>query len=141
MSAKADCEVLLNFLLPFAEQMLGEHGEFYPFGAMMEPDGELVSLSGDDGNEYPAPQDIADLIKGAFVEAAAAGTCKATALVRKASLVLPGDGVASDVVAVFLDHQDAYSVIVMVPYDIDGGHVTLGELMAQAGDGDIFPSA
>ena len=49
MSAKADCEVLLNAVLPFAEKMLGEHGEFSPYGGAMRPNGEIISVSGYDG--------------------------------------------------------------------------------------------
>jgi hypothetical protein len=37
MPAKDDCNQLLNAALPFAEQMLREHGEFLPFGAQMLP--------------------------------------------------------------------------------------------------------
>jgi hypothetical protein len=42
MNAKADAETLLNAVMPFAERMLAEHGEFYPYGAAMKPDGEIV---------------------------------------------------------------------------------------------------
>ena len=42
--AKVDAETLLNSALPFAEKMLSEHGEFYPFGEAMKPDGQIVSV-------------------------------------------------------------------------------------------------
>jgi hypothetical protein len=38
---KDDVEKLMNALLPFAEKMLREHGEFYPYGGAMSADGKI----------------------------------------------------------------------------------------------------
>jgi hypothetical protein len=43
--AHPDLNQLLNSLLPFAERTLAEHGEFFPFGTAMKPDGEIVAVS------------------------------------------------------------------------------------------------
>ncbi len=59
---KADCEALMNSVLPFAEQMLTTHGEFIPFGGAMRPDGRLVSIAGYDGNEHPKSVDVIALM-------------------------------------------------------------------------------
>jgi hypothetical protein len=53
MNAKADCEELMNAVLPFAEKMLGEQGEFFPYGGAMRPNGEIVSVAGYDGRGQP----------------------------------------------------------------------------------------
>jgi hypothetical protein len=44
MSSKQESEALLSALLPFAEKMLREHGEFYPYGGYMKPDRTIVQL-------------------------------------------------------------------------------------------------
>src|SRR5438552_820540 len=51
--AKADCQALLDSVLPFAEQMLVNHGTFYPYGGAMRPDGQIVTVGGYDGTEHP----------------------------------------------------------------------------------------
>jgi hypothetical protein len=138
MSAKADCEELMNVVLPFAEQMLGKHGEFLPFGGAMCPSGEIVWIAGHDGREHPPSIDIIRLIKEAFVQGAAQETYKATAIVYDVRIALSGDGVQSDAISVSLNHRDAYSVIVMFPYALRGTEVLIGEAIAQAGEADVF---
>jgi hypothetical protein len=39
--AREDLNSLLGTLFPFAQDMLANHGEFYPFGATMTPTGEI----------------------------------------------------------------------------------------------------
>jgi hypothetical protein len=38
---KEDAQELLDSVLPLAEQMLKEYGEFYPYGGSMASDGKL----------------------------------------------------------------------------------------------------
>jgi len=35
---KEECEELMGSVVPFAEQMLSQHREFYPFGRALAPD-------------------------------------------------------------------------------------------------------
>lgn len=137
---KADCEALMNSVLPFAEQMLTTHGEFHPFGGAMRPDGQLVSIAGYDGNQRPRPIDVVTLMKGAFVAAARNGEYKATAIVYDVKVKLPSTEEKSDAIAVSLNHQESYSVIVLFPYKIDSGKLILGTAFAQEGEADIFPA-
>jgi hypothetical protein len=137
---KADCETLMNSVLPLAEQLLANHGEFIPFGGAMRPDGELVAIAGYDGDERPKSIDAIALMKGGFVVAARNGDYKATAIVYDVRVKLPSTGESSDAIAVSLDHRESYSVVVLFPYKIDSGKLTVGTAFAQVGDGDIFPA-
>jgi hypothetical protein len=137
---KADCEALMNSVLPFAEQMLTTHGEFYPFGGAMRPDGQLVSIAGYEGTEHPKSVDVIALMKGAFVAAAHTGEYKATAVVYDVRVKLPSTEEKSDAIAISLNHRDNYSVIVLFPYKIDAGNLILGTALAQRGEADIFPA-
>ena len=136
--AKADCETLMNEVLGVAKRMLREHGEFFPYGGAMEPTGEIVSVSGYDGREQPPSADIIRLIRGAFVDAAAAGTYKATALVYDVRVTSRASGVKSDAIAVALDHRDQYSVVVFFPYQLVNGELRFGEVFAQQGERNVF---
>jgi hypothetical protein len=137
---KVDCEVLMNSVVPFAEQMLSNYGEFLPFGGAMRSSGELVSVGGYDGDEHPQSSDVIRLIKEGFIEAARQGQFRATALVYDVRTVVPSTGIKSDAIAVSLNHRDNYSVVVIFPYKIDNGKLTVGDAFAQRGEADIFLS-
>lgn len=137
---KADCEALMDSVLPVAEELLVTQGTFLPFGGAMRPDGQLVTIASDDGNERPQATDAIAFMKGALAAAARNGDYKATAIVYDVRVKVPSTGKSSDAVAVSLDHRENYSVVVLVPYEIDGGKLTVGTVFAQVGDADIFPS-
>jgi hypothetical protein len=42
--AHPELNALFKTLLPFAQTMLREHGEFYPFGAVMTSSGEIQQV-------------------------------------------------------------------------------------------------
>jgi hypothetical protein len=138
-SPKADCEDLMNAVLPFAEQMLATHAEFIPFGGATRPDGEIVSIAGYDGSEHPKSVEIIALMKEAFITAAQKSEYKATAIVYDVRVVLPSTKEKSDAIAVSLNHRDGYSVIVLFPYKIDAAKLVWGEIFANKGEADIFP--
>jgi hypothetical protein len=136
---KADCEALMNLVIPFAEQMLTSYGEFFPFGGAMGPDGQLVPVAGYDGSERAQSVDLIALMKEGFVAAARKGEYKATAIVYDVRVALPSTGEKSDAIAVSLNHRDNYSIVVLFPYKLDSGKLTVGTAYAQKGEGDIFP--
>lgn len=138
--AKTDCAALAGSVLPFAEQMLTTHGAFIPFGGAMRADGQIVSIAGYDGSEHPQPSDVIALMKSGFVDGARRGEYKATALVYDVRVRLTSTEEKSDAIAVSLNHRDNYSVVVLFPYEIDGGKLTLGSVLTQEGEADIFPA-
>jgi hypothetical protein len=59
MNQKADSENLMNAMLPLAEKMLRQYGEFYPFGGYMKPDGTIFEVGADDaGSDNPKSSDL-----------------------------------------------------------------------------------
>lgn len=137
---KAECEKLMGAALPFAEQMLQQHGEFFPYGAALKSNNEIASVAGYDGREQPPSKDIIRLVKQGFVQGAKSGEYKATALVYDVKVALPSSGLKSDAIAVSLNHRENYSVIVLFPYQLKNGQITFGEVFAQKGDSDVFPT-
>jgi hypothetical protein len=137
---KAECENLMNTALPFAEQMLQKHGEFFPYGAALKENGEIASVAGYDGRELPPSNDIIRLLKEAFVKGAKSGEYRATALVYDVKITLPSSEQKSDAIAVSLNHRENYSVVVYFPYQLNQGQLTFGEVFAQKGEADVFPS-
>lgn len=139
--AKAECEEVMNVVLPLAEQLLAKHGEFFPFGGIMKGNGEIAHVAGYDGREQPPSADVIKLLKDGFRSGAHSGEYKATALVYDVRVILPSSGQKSDAVAVALDHRDQYSVVVLFPYQIQNGAVIFGEPFAEKGEADVFDSA
>ena len=65
--AQNDLDDLLNAVLPFAEELLGKNGEFYPFGAVVSNDGDARMTAGDPAlGDHPLSNDVlATLYAGA----------------------------------------------------------------------------
>jgi hypothetical protein len=139
---KADCEVLMNFGLPLVEQLLKRHGEFLPFGAAMRPNGEIVCLGAYDGREVPslagAFGDIIRSLKDTLIAGARRQEYLATGLFYEVGFTLPSGDERRDAVAVSLNHRDAYSVIVLLPYTVEDGEIVYDSPHAQPGEADIF---
>jgi hypothetical protein len=135
---KSQCEELLNVVLPFAEKMLSAHGEFYPFGASMKPDGQIVQVAAYDGRDRPPSQPLIEQLREAFAADARAGSIIASATAYDVRTIPPGGSTKSDAVAIELDHRGDYSVVVFFPYSIQGGTVHVGSAFAQKGEFRIF---
>jgi hypothetical protein len=79
--AHPDLNALKDTLYPIAKKMLAEHGEFFPCGAFVKLDGEIVHCAFSDGDEHPASQKVIDMLTAKFGELAsrreirAAGIC------------------------------------------------------------------
>lgn len=138
MTPKEQCEELLDTLLPFAENQMKKHREFYPFGAVVLMDDTVELTASYDGNEHPEPQDVMrDLTQG-HKQMASEGKIKASGIAWNASVTSP-DGKPGDAIIVSLEHKDGYSVIVGKPYQIGFfKKVTFGSLFAIEGKHDIF---
>lgn len=135
---KSEVEEIMNAMLPFGQQMLEKHGEFIPYGGAMKPNGEIVSVAGYDGNEQPPSQEIINLLKGGYRQAAKNGEYKATGIFYDVRVIPPGSNEKTDAIAIALDHKEGYSVIVLFPYKIVNSKVEFGQVFAQAGMNDIF---
>ena len=55
-----EIQELLNFLLPRAERMLGEHGEFYPYAAALDSAGSIEAVG--PAIETPDP-DVGEVVR------------------------------------------------------------------------------
>lgn len=141
-SAKSESEELLNVVLPFAEELLAKYGEFFPFGAAMNPLGGISHVAGYTGSERPPSSDVIDLLRSAFRLSGRSGEYRATALAYDVRVRAPDSDsdAKSDAVAIELDHQDSYSVVVYFPYTLPEGVVEFGPPFAQAGSNEIFDS-
>ena len=136
-AGKDDSQQLMDAVLPLAEKFLIESGEFFPYGGAMTASGEIVSVAAYDGDDHPPSSELIDLLNQAFSSAATKKEYKATALVYSVRIQL-ADGEPSDAIAINLDHQSGYSVVVLLPYAKNNGVLEFGEITAQAGEAKVF---
>jgi hypothetical protein len=139
MSPKQESETLLNALLPFAEKMLREHGEFYPFGGYMKPDGTIVEVgAADPDTDRPKSKDLIYVLRSSLQELAQRHECKAVGIVFDVTVTLPNSDHKSDAIQVCVEHVEDYSAEVFFPYQIVENEVVYGETFAQRGKAEVF---
>jgi hypothetical protein len=134
--AQDDLDTLLTLTLPFAQQQLAEHGEFFPFAAAVGADGIPTLISADPSlGEHPASVDVLNQLVGGLQEQA--GNLRAAALVAD---VRAG---TSDAVRVELEHRDGQAIRALLPYKrkrLRRG-IDYGELVAAPGSQRIWPGS
>lgn len=137
-----DIDALLNTVLPFAQQMLKKHGEFFPFGATMDKRGEIVLAAGAVEQEYPLAQDIIDLLVARFREQATKGTIKGCGVCYISRVVPPNDTRKVEAISASLEHESGEAVAVFLPYHKGlFGHISYGQLFAGGLDHQVFNTA
>jgi len=137
--AHPDLDELLNALLPFAQQMLAEHGEFYPFGSTMTVAGKIVAQAAHIGEEHPKSQPLIELLTQAYRQQALNGEIRAAGICYDVRTIPPGQTEKTDAVCLALEHQTGQSVSVFVPYKKGlFGKVKYGELFAAAREPEFF---
>jgi hypothetical protein len=142
MSAKQESEALMNALLPLAEKLLCQYGEFYPYGGYMKPDGEIVEVGASDPDtDHPKSKDLIYVLRSSLQELAERNECKAVAMVFDVTVTLPNSNRKSDAIQISLEHSGGYSAEVFFPYQLVETKVVYGETFAQRGKADVFAGA
>ena len=122
---------LLAVLLPFARDAIAEHGDFYPFGVTMLPDGELQTAATWQGDDQPAAADVIEVVRADLRARAERGELLATAVVAGVAV----EGAAfPHAIRVELEHRDGDAVTWIVPYRSDDEGYEEDEAFAVAGE-------
>jgi hypothetical protein len=87
---KDEATDLMNLLLPFAEVMLREYREFYPYGGVVMTDGSMQHFGAYNGTEHPNSKDLIDFLVAGFRDGARQGKYKATGVVYDVRTIPPG---------------------------------------------------
>jgi hypothetical protein len=137
-----EIQEILNFLLPYAEQMLSQHGEFYPYAAALDADGDLNAVATDvDDDDSPDVSEVLLALHQGLRERAAEGAIRASGIAADVTLTDPDSGETTDAVQVELDHADADAVDIFVPYETEAEGIKFGELVAAEGREPVFAHA
>jgi hypothetical protein len=140
-AARDELDALLNAVLPFAEQMLRQHGDFYPFAATVAPDGRVSLIQPDLGEdeEIPESDQIVHLLYEGLRDQALRGEIRGGAVCTNVSVQLDENDEENDAVRVSLDHAKHDPLDIFQPYAIEpSGDVVYGEIVAVAADPRVF---
>lgn len=139
--AHPDLNALKDALLPVAKRMLAEHGEFFPYGAFMKLNGEIVDCSADDEDEHPPSKRLIDVLTEDFRQRAARGEIRAAGICSDVRVARPGQTEKNDAVHFALEHQSGEALDVFLPYNLDSSNeVVYGELFATQRTKQFFVS-
>jgi hypothetical protein len=133
-----EIQELLNVLLPRAEQMLREHGEFYPYAVTLDTDGDIAPVAPEVEEPHPDVAQVLVTLHEGLREQAAEGAIRASGIAADVTLTDPDTGETTDAVQVELDHADADPVDIYVPYSSVDDGVKFGELVAAQGREPVF---
>jgi hypothetical protein len=134
-----DLDELLNAVIPFAQQTLVNHGEFYPFGASVAPDGTVAMESADMGEEHPQSQELIDMLTEGFRRSARAGQIRAACICYDARTIPPGETEKTDAICIAMEHESGDSVDVFLQYSKDSrGNISYGELFGGQRERQFF---
>jgi hypothetical protein len=129
----------MNDILPLAEKMLRDYGEFYPYGGYIKPNGEIVHVGAKHPEtDRPKSNDLIHILRSSFQDMARAKQCKAVAIICDVRVRAPGSTRKTDAIQVMLDHIDNYSMRIFLPYQISNKEVVYGNSFAWQGERDIF---
>ena len=148
VTPQQESESLMDEMLPFAKHMLGNYGEFPPFGGLIKTDEQIILLGAGSGEELPPRRNLVDVLSSGFRERAMTGEIRAAAIVAQVTVPQSGTGETPervDAVRISLDHHDGYAVHVFFPYRKDGKRVTFAKPFAAPGTsfafrGEAFPA-
>lgn len=139
--SRPDLDALLNVLLPFAQNMLAKHGEFYPYAATMTVEGKVTLVDSHDGDEHPTSQAVLDVLHAGLREQANTAEIRAVGVCFDVRVRAPGKLEKTDAVQVNLEHVDGEAVSVFLPYKKSiFGKLEYGDLFATPGTPSLFPS-
>ena len=137
--AHPDFDALVNDLRPFAERMLREHGEFYPFGGSIKDDGEHVSVGAKGESDHPKSKGLIDIMTATFRRQAAEGEIRAAGICFDVRVVPPGQLDKADAIQFALEREGGEAADVYIPYaPLSDGEFTYGEIFACRREPTLF---
>jgi hypothetical protein len=134
-----EMDSLLDMLLPFAQQQLEKHDEFFPFAASIDSSGALAMVAVDLGDEHPASTDVIDSLYEALARSAGNGEIRGAGVCADVRITPPGSGEQTDAIRTSIEHAERDPVEVFMPYAKKRMRgFQFGDLFAQPGTPRVF---
>lgn len=132
--AQQHLDDLLNVTLGFAQRQLEQHGEFFPYAAVIDKQGDarMIAARPEGGGESPPSADVIAACVAALMEQRQ--HIQATAIV--ADVTIP----SGDAIRIDLEHAERLALTVLVPYAKrhGGGTINYDPGQVQAGPAQVW---
>ena len=130
---------LVSALLPFAQEMLREHGAFLPFGGMSSVGRGVTLVACDLGQQDATVPELAEFMSASLRSHAQNGACEAAAYCVDVRVVDPRNDAKTDAVQLVFEHRSGEALNVIFPYRKDAAGVyTFDHPFATAAERRIF---
>ena len=137
--AQEDVRLLVDTSLAVARKTLSEEGDFHPFAFFMNPEGGLQRLTPKKDAALPEPDALLQILQQSFRERAAAGECRAIAVVADVVIALPGGG-ESDALQIGIEHRSGWCRNLFYPFErAADGKLRFEKEISGRRDGVVFP--
>jgi hypothetical protein len=108
MDIEKDIQNIIDYSHKFAETMLNNGKEYYPFGAQIENNGELVAVAHKDSEtDFPKSQKVIENLKSDFEKQFADGKIKAFGLTYDVRVQVNELGDKSDAICIDITHRNS----------------------------------
>ncbi len=139
MAEHPDSDALLSAVIPFAQQLLAKHGEFFPFGASLLIEGKIGLVEGAPGSEHPRSQEVIDIIYSGIAQQAKEGKIRGSAVCYDSQVIPPNSTKKTDAICIELQHPSEGCAKCFLPYHKGwSGSVRYGELFGVGLEQRVF---
>ena len=137
MDSKEAVQILMNDGIAFATKMLGEYGEFHPYGRTLSNELLIADIAAFDGEDNPGGASLLELLEDGLRKKVISDSDIGIATFTNVRLREENDNLI-DSVQVGLEHVDGYAINVYFPYSISEEGVLYGELIAMERSATIY---
>ncbi len=137
MSARDELNTLFDRSIQVALHLVEKHGSHMPFAVGLTTDGEIQNIAADD-SDLPGAEALHEWLVDYVEKAISIGHFRAIAIARNIELTSK-EGVTSDAVEVTLDHLNDDAVVCYLPYRLDAGGISVGQVSAAEAETTLFP--
>lgn len=113
---EVEYNALLDALLPFAEQMLNKHGEFFPLAAVVGADDSVALVAGETSDESLDPAGLLDFLLVVLRQQATNQDCKAAGACVDVKVLDPRSQQKTDALHFIFEHRSGEALDVFFPY-------------------------
>jgi len=128
-----ELERLKNVLIDQAKYFLANAGEFYPFGAVISTDGDIVPLGAQFENDRPTPQEVIGVLENSILRKLSKNEVKIAGIGTDVNYKPAGETEKKSAIQVRILESSGVSVDYYLPYRNETGNFVYEALFEEKG--------
>jgi hypothetical protein len=135
---RMELDILLNEGIKAATHFLLKSGEFFPFAVVQTGSGEVRHVQALTEDIRPTAREVIDVLTPRLIMNAKSGLYVAVAIVSPVELTDMETGTTSAAIRLDIEGATSDPVCCYLPYELQLGELTVGEIRAAKGNATIF---